>query len=156
VKKGFLVGSIIRTLPSQVQPSQNFLKEDTLHFIADAILTKHEEKLPPTPIVRRKPFSDQFIAIDGHNLLAIFVLMNRECTLYIAENANDILTIADSPQSSEEALQKRNADLKMKFDQVLEDVKNLEVAGITSFKDLIAKYDVFKQISSVLVKGSDN
>lgn len=134
------MGKKIRVKPNLIKPSQGFLKEDTLRFILECISKGEENNLPPTPIVRCNPETEGYIAIDGHNLLAINLLLGRECEVFVAENVNDQLTIKESPESSKEALHQRNLDLAEKFDQVLGYHEELKKDGIYSFQELIEKY----------------
>lgn len=123
-----------------VKPSQNYLKEDTTCFILQCIIDGKEDNLPPAPIVRLDPVSGRYVAIDGHNLLAICQLLHRECDVYVAEAPNDKLDDHKVPNSRAEALRQRNDDLEEKFEQVLIEAKRLESQGITSFWELIQKY----------------
>jgi hypothetical protein len=85
------MGRIIEVQPAMVKPSQNYLKEDTTRFILQCIIDGKEEELPPPPIVRLDPVSRKYVAIDGHNLLAICQLLDRACEVFVAEASNDKL-----------------------------------------------------------------
>ncbi len=124
------MGKIIKINPVHIQPSQDFLKADTLAFIEENYKKGYLEKLPPTPIVRENPRGG-YIAIDGHNLLAFYASLNNECEVYVAENKNDGLS-GDS-----EMISKRNKDLYEKYDVALVEVDELVVKGIRSIGDLV-------------------
>lgn len=112
-----------------VIPSQDFLKEDTLRHIFECYKTGNLEKLPPPPIVRN--VENSFVAIDGHNLLAVNYLLGKSTEVYVAKNPDDGL-----PGESESAI-KRNNDLKEKFDLALEVADSLKLKGINSIVDLV-------------------
>lgn len=123
------MGKIIKINPVHVQPSQDFLKNDTLLFIKENYDKGLWDKLPPTPIVRENPRGG-YIAIDGHNLLAFYASLNNECEVYVAENKNDALS-GDS-----EMISKRNKDLYEKYDAALIKADELVKNGIRSIGDL--------------------
>lgn len=122
------MGEIIKTKTYGIIPSQDFIKEGTIKYILECINSGELDRLPPTPIVRRKPDSDEYIAIDGHNLLVIYDLLDRECEVYIAGSKDDGL------EGDAESIKKRNQDLKEKFDQVLEDIKNINIKNIKELR----------------------
>lgn len=123
--------------PNSILPSQDFLKPSTIRFIAECIRTGAIEMLPPDPIVRTGN-DGRLIAIDGHNLIASMCNLGEFIEVHFAQSASDGL-----PESSE-ANRLRNIDLANKFDRVLEAQPEVEAKGISSFKDLIAKYtDLF-------------
>ncbi|HLC58785.1 MAG TPA: hypothetical protein VJI68_02900 [Candidatus Nanoarchaeia archaeon] len=131
-------------LPSRrIIPSQDFLKEDTVGHILRCYFNNMESKLPPSPFVRR--YGKDYIAIDGHNLLAINQLMGKETMVYVANSSDDGLVDATN---NNPGLIQRNLDLANKFDTVLFDVKRLDKEGIRSFTDLLAKYDFLRNIES--------
>lgn len=134
------MGKLISVMPNEVRPSQDFLKEGTIKFILECIFSGNEEKLPPAPMVRFDRASGCYIAIDGHNLLAVSDLLGRPCDVYVAEHANDTITLNECPNASIDALKQRNADLRKKFDGVIKDIINLEKVGINSFRDLRMRY----------------
>lgn len=123
-----------------VKPSQDCLKEDTTRFILQCIIDGKDEELPPPPIVRLDPVSRKYVAIDGHNLLAICHLLDRACEVFVAEAPNDKLDQHTAPNAKPEALRQRNDDLKERFEQVLIEAKELETQGLTSFWELTQKY----------------
>lgn len=124
------MGKVIKINPSEIQPSQDFLKADTLAFIEEHYVKGNFNMLPPTPIVRENP-QGGYVAIDGHNLLAFYASLNMECEVYVAENKNDAL-VGDS-----EMISKRNQDLFEKYDTALIEVDKLGEKGIRSMKDLL-------------------
>jgi len=71
------MGRIINVKASQIKPSQDFIKEETIGYILECIIKNELNKLPPTPIVRLNPDGSGYIAIDGHNLIAVFDLIDR-------------------------------------------------------------------------------
>ncbi len=124
------MGIIIKTNPSLVRPSQDFLKKGTLVFIKDNYEKGNFDKLPPTPIVR-KDLNNELVAIDGHNLLAFYTKINLDCEVYVAESKNDGIL------GNSEMILKRNNDLFEKYDTVLGDADALSKKGINTIKDLL-------------------
>ena len=120
---------IIKTNPSLVRPSQDYLKGDTLDFIKQNFEAGNLEKLPPAPIVR-KDENGGYIAIDGHNLLAFYSLRNMECYVCVAESKDDKI------EGDSEMIQKRNTDLFEKYDSALNEANSLKEKGIVTIKDL--------------------
>ena len=93
---------------SQIKPSQNFLKEHTFNFIHKCIDEQREEDLPKAPLVKK--IGDTYVAIDGHNLIAVFDELKRDIEVYIVKSAADIpKVLKDTP---------REYALKTKFDYV--------------------------------------
>ncbi len=123
------MGIIVKTNPSEVRPSQDFLKENTLRFIKENYEKGNFDKLPPTPIVR-KDNEGRFIAIDGHNLLAFYYIKNLDCEVYVAESKDDGL-LGDS-----DMVTKRNKDLFEKYEVVLGEAESLTQKGIRTIGDL--------------------
>ena len=119
--------------PNSILPSQDFLKPNTVRFISECIEKGEMDELPPDPIVRAN-HDGRLIAIDGHNLIAKMCDLGELVEVHPAESADDGL-----PETSE-ANRLRNIDLANKFDSVVDDQARVEAEGITSFKDLIAKY----------------
>lgn len=140
------MGQLIKVKANEIIPSQNFVKEDTIGYILKCIVNNEEDRLPPTPIVRNDPNSSGYIAIDGHNLIIIYDLLKRDCEVYLAKSSNDKLT--ELPKSSPDAIAKRNEDLAQKYDQVIDDVIQLKNKGISTFKDLRAKYPYLSSLDS--------
>lgn len=119
-------------------PSQDFLKPSTVRFIFDCIESGELDKLPPEPIVRDDG-DGNLIAIDGHNIIAVRASKGEDIEVHVASSNNDGL-----PEISDANIA-RNVDLRMKFDDVLNERKALHEAGVASFEDLIAKYpDLFQ------------
>ena len=118
--------------PNIVLPSQDFLKPQTISFIFECLEDGHVEALPPSPIVRKDSMGN-YIAIDGHNLLAVRAFRNESTDVHLAGNKHDGL-----PETSVENKQ-RNTDLLEKFDMVIELQKEVEKQGIHSLHDLIER-----------------
>ncbi|MDP3742054.1 MAG: hypothetical protein Q8R15_01940 [Candidatus Micrarchaeota archaeon] len=142
------MGNFILIEAKQVSPSQNFLKEKTLGYVLACYFDNREADLPPAPIVRLIPGRNAYVAIDGHNILAIDDLLQRKTKVYVAASYYDQLTSDACLSSSQEGLKQRNNDLKQKFDQCLIEAKNLEKEQISSFSDLRRKYDFLSTIES--------
>ena len=140
------MGKFIDINAREVKPSQNFIKERTIGYILKCILSNEEDKLPPTPIIRNNPDGDGYVAIDGHNLIVIYDLLDIDFNAYLAESATDELT--ELPRSTEDAIIERNRDLFNKFDQVIEDLTNLREEGISSFEDLRTNYPYLNSLES--------
>ena len=123
------MGVIVGTSPSFIRPSQDFIKEDTLNFIKQNYESGNFDKLPPTPIVR-KDGDGNYIAIDGHNLLAFYSLKGLDCDVYVANSDTDVL------EGSSDMVAKRNKDLKEKYDSALKEADLLASRGIKTIADL--------------------
>lgn len=134
------MGQIIKISSKKIKPSQDFLKENTVKFILTCCFEERRDKLPPAPIVRYDAINDEYIAIDGHNLLAVKDLFGEECEVFVAENANDKLTTSEFPESSQDGLMSRNKDLAEKFDGITDDYRKLSGNGLDSFVTLRKKY----------------
>ncbi len=117
---------------SQIIPSQDYLKEGTVKFIVDCIEQGKTSELPPLPIVR--PFGDYYIAIDGHNLIAVMEHMNRDVKVFVVSTKNDKLPGTD------DATQARNIELDQKFDGLEASMLETQKKGIHNFKGLVDKY----------------
>ena len=124
----------MRVSPSDIAPSQDFLKEQTLRFIGDCIRKGQFDDLPPAPIVR-KDTEGKLVAIDGHNLIAAKWWLEEDIEVHLAESANDGIA------GVTEASLKRNQDLSKKFEIVLSDVENIRQHGVKNFDDLCGKYE---------------
>lgn len=114
-------------------PSQDFLREKTVGFIFDCIKTGQEADLPPDPIVRLGPSGD-YVAIDGHNLIAVRACLGQSIDVHVASSAKDGLPAINDMNVD------RNANLRIKFDSVLDMRAVVERLGIFSFDDLIRRY----------------
>lgn len=123
--------------PSQIAPSQDFLKPNTVRFIFECIKNNELRQLPPDPIVR-KDEEGNLVAIDGHNLIAVKHYLGQDIAVHVATSADDGL-----PETSE-ANTRRNRDLKEKYDSVLTERTRLHQQNIDSFSDLLKLYpDLF-------------
>jgi len=123
------MGKIIRVDPSQIRPSQDFLKKETLLFISEKYKNGDFNALPPIPIVREIS-EGTYISIDGHNLLAFYTLKNIECEVYVAYDRNDGI------KGNSEMINKRNSDLVERFNNVISIALELETKGIRTILDL--------------------
>lgn len=123
----------MKLYPDRIAPSQGFLKPKTVKFIFDCLSSGKLNDLPPLPIVRRDG-DGQLVAIDGHNLLAVYSYFGKTVEVHLAKTADDGL-----PETSA-ANRTRNQELRQKFDESLVERDCTKAAGITSFDNLIAKY----------------
>jgi hypothetical protein len=129
-------------LPKMIHPSQDFLKEKTVRYIFGCIADGRLDELPPTPLVR-KDERGNFVAIDGHNLIAVRAFRNEPITVIVATSPQDGLPPVGDANTE------RNRELAEKFDTVLAERQRVEEEGIRSFFDLIKKYpDLFKKDSA--------
>jgi hypothetical protein len=134
------MGQYLTLKPDQIKPSQEFLKENTVRYIMRCIAEGRHDELPPMPFVRRAADEAGFIAIDGHNLIAVKDLQGEDVEVYLAESAEDGLDSVERPGVLE-----RNQDLQDKFDSSLAEANRVAEAGIDSFSDLRSKYpELFK------------
>jgi hypothetical protein len=125
--------------PEAILPSQDFLKEKTVRFIFDCIAKGNFDDLPPMPLVRQDE-NGRFVAIDGHNLIAVRLFRKEPIDVIVATSAQDGL-----PPVTEANIE-RNRELTEKFDTVLDEQRRVEAEGIGSFYDLIHKYpDLFEE-----------
>lgn len=122
--------------PIQILPSQDFLKDGTVRMIANALASGQLDRVPPPPIVRAASFSDRLVAIDGHNLLAVKLLMGERCLVYLAEHPNDHLALS----SDDSAIAQRNRDLTDKFEASEIEARQLFARGITGMSALLTHY----------------
>lgn len=120
--------------PNSILPSQNFLKEGTVRFIAECIRENKLDMLPPAPIVRNDE-QGRLVAIDGHNLIAVKSCLGQDIEVHVATSASDGVA------ETSEANKIRNQELANKFDVTLSEQQRVASEGIASFADLIAKYD---------------
>lgn len=130
------MGKIIKVSTKYIKPSQDFLKEDTVKHIFRLIESGNIKLLPPTPIVRLSNNADEYIAIDGHNLIAVKDYLGELCEIYVAESSDDEL----KNTTNEPGVNLRNKDLKEKYDKSLSESKRIKKLGIDSFKKLRSKY----------------
>jgi len=127
-------------------PSQDFLKEKTVAYILRCYFQKKEEDLPPSPIVRVDPETKKYIAIDGHNLLAVNDLLNKKTKVYIALSPHDTIVIPET--GLPESIIQRNKDLKEKYDSCILEAKSVTKKGITSFTILRKQYPFLLTVSN--------
>ncbi|MDP2103815.1 MAG: hypothetical protein Q8K26_02750 [Candidatus Gracilibacteria bacterium] len=139
------MGKILKIHPRNIKPSQDFLKEGTVKFIFTCYSEDKKDQLPPAPVVQRSPDNGDYIAIDGHNLIAVKDYFDEECEVFVADHPEDELTENEFPGASPDGLASRNADLREKFESVVDDYKRLSEGGLDSFVRLREKYpDLFK------------
>lgn len=119
--------------PNVIAPSQDFLKPQTIAFILKSIHENRREELPPDPIIRLDE-QGNYIAIDGHNLIAVKVALGENVQVHLATSASDGL-----PDTSDQN-RSRNEDLINKWDNCLEERARVAAEGITTFKELVNKY----------------
>lgn len=132
---------IVKVNPDSIKPSQDFLKPGTIRHIISCIKTGDIENIPPTPIVRMDE-NDELIAIDGHNLLAVKSYLHEEVDVHIATSANDGLSPTDV------AAGKRNEELNLKYEDVINFQKAISSKGINTFKDLTDRYqELFDEVA---------
>lgn len=134
------MGNIIKINTNQIKPSQDFLKERTVKFILACFSENKKDMLPPTPIVKKDSEDGSYIAIDGHNLLAVYDLLGEEIEVYVARDENDELTEEVFSNFSSESLLSRNRDLKEKY--------NFIEAKKDSFSELRDKYPYLKDFET--------
>ena len=135
------MGRLTTVSTNRIIPSQDFLKENTIKYILKCILNGEKNKLPPAPIVRIDPNSKKYVAVDGHNLIAIYDLLDREIEVYVADSAGD--RVAGMSNMSG-----RNFDLVEKYNRVIKDADRISNKGISSFSDLRKKYGYLESIVS--------
>lgn len=127
------MGQLIILKPEAIHPSQDFLKKGTIEFIFDCYKREDVDALPPAPIVRRHPNKpDSFIAIDGHNLLAVHTFHKTACEVYLVDAADDYLSNPDAKES----IAQRNEDLRHKYEKSVEEAERVSV----SFAALVQKF----------------
>jgi len=82
-------------------------------------------------MVRRDPDNlEEYIAIDGHNLIAVKDLLKESIEVYVAEHEDDFIF------GEGEAIEKRNKDLKDKFNFALSENRRIEKEGVLDFSSL--------------------
>lgn len=119
--------------PTKIAPSQDFLKEKTVRFIFDCLDAGNTADLPPTPLVR-KDNAGNFVAIDGHNLIAARQFRGEDVEVIVAKSATDGLPPTTPANIT------RNKELAAKYDTVLDERQKVAAKGILTFADLIARY----------------
>ncbi len=129
------MGHLIKLRPELIKPSQDFLKKGTVDFILDCYKKNKIDSLPPTPLVRKHPNSkNTYVAIDGHNLLAVSELLGKACEVYIVSSADDYLP---NPENKE-PISQRNKDLTNKYESSVQEADRISC----SFKELIKNFIV--------------
>lgn len=129
------MGSYLTVETRKIFPSQDFLKENTVRFIFSCIEQGNLTDLPPAPIVRAVSDGENFVAIDGHNLIAVKDYLGQDIEVYVAENNEDYLE-----NEQIEGVVARNKDLHDKFDTSVAEAESLVARNVISFKDLQHKY----------------
>ncbi len=123
--------------PSIIAPSQDFLKPKTIDYIFECLAKGMLENLPPTPIVIRNGING-YIAVDGHNLLAVYCYLGKDIEVHIAKSKYDGLKDESLPSLT------RNQELENRFETALLGRESSQAKGINNFTDLIARYkDLF-------------
>ncbi len=125
----------MKVLAATVHPSQDFLKEDTIKHIFRCLRDGRLDKLPPTPIVRLDN-KGNLIAIDGHNLIAVRAFLGELVEVFVATSSKDGL-----PETSSANIE-RNRELRHRYKAALLDNNRINKEGITSFADLLTKYQM--------------
>ena len=130
------MGKYVTAKTSEIAPSQDFLKPGTVRHILHCFETNELAELPPTPFVRRNPdpVGLKYVAIDGHNLIAVYDHRDEEIKVYVAEDPEDGIA------SSQPGVTERNQDLRDKFESAAVEAKRLSVDGLASFAQLMASY----------------
>lgn len=106
-----------------------------MDYIFDCFKRGALQDLPPPPLVRRDPdHEDAYIAIDGHNLLAVHEFFGTECEVFLVDSAGDFLP---NPEN-DPGISQRNKDLAEKFDSCVDEARRLDV----SFEGLVREYKV--------------
>jgi hypothetical protein len=126
------MSELVKLRTDQIAPSQDFLKPGTVKFIFECIGSGNLESLPPTPIIRQDA-NGAYVAIDGHNLIAVRAFRHEDIEVYVATNADDGLP----PESPRNEI--RNTDLRTKFETVLSERDKIAAEGVRSFHDLIQR-----------------
>lgn len=119
--------------PKSIAPSQDFLKEKTIKYIIACVNQKKYHELPPAPIIREDS-SGKYVAIDGHNLIAVMGYLGEDVEVHLAKSNTDGL------DDTTAANRQRNKDLLQKFDLCLTERDRVKIAGVEAFDDLVDKY----------------
>lgn len=131
---------------SKIKPSQDFLKEDTIKLILKNYFENRRDLFPSIPLVRFDYETNDYVVIDGHNLVAVYDLIGEDIDVFVVENSEEYLDDKNSSNSNKESLNDRNAELRKKFDLTLNEAKIVESEGIKSFKDLRDRYPYLKSV----------
>ncbi len=127
------MGKSIVVNPKEIKPSQDFLKEGTVKFIFDCLKNNQPNLLPPQPIVRRDD-NGNLIAIDGHNLIAVYDWLDKKISVFVVDNQDDNL------RNYGQGAELRQKDFQEKFQKVTFWREQLKKQGINSFADLRKRY----------------
>lgn len=128
------MGQLIKLKTNVIKPSQNFLKKGTVDFILDCYKKGDISSLPPAPMVRKHPnIPDVYIAIDGHNLLAVNEFFGKGSEVYLVNSADDYLP---NPKNIE-SISQRNKDLTDKFDSSVSEADKINCSFADLIKDFI-------------------
>lgn len=131
------MGEVLIVSPDDILPSQDYLDERSLYAIATSIKSSVFHNLPPRPIVRE--YNGRYIAIDGHNLLAVYSYLGMKSTVHLAESHEDFIREPDAD--------KRNKELQEKFDISVPETRRVQDKGISTMADLVKDYnDLLKNI----------
>lgn len=96
------------------------------------------DSLPPTPLVREDD-KGGYVAIDGHNLIAVRAYLDQPVEVHIARSPSDGLPNTDEMSMT------RNQELAEKFETVLDEAELISSSGIARFSDLIkSNKELFK------------
>ena len=129
------MGQLIKIKTSAIKPSQDFLKKGTVNFILDCYKKDEMDSLPPAPIVRKHPnISGVYVAIDGHNLLAVNEFLGIDSEVYLVNSANDHLP---NP-TNKESISQRNQDLADKYESSVFQADKINCSFAILIKDFIA------------------
>lgn len=131
------MGKFITIATADIHSSQDFLKEKTVSYILDRIKNGDLDALPPAPIVRKGWGDGKYVAIDGHNLIAVNDRFSTACAVYVADSSEDKLASKNANPDSVEA---RNNDLSNKFESSMVEAQQLESTGLGTFRQLRQKY----------------
>lgn len=102
---------------SKVIPSQDYLKGRTMQALIGYVEDKKPDLIPPPPIVLRVE-DKSFVALDGHNLIALQALQKRRCMVYVMDSISDSLHTPDDIPISEdrkESVKERIQELEGDF-----------------------------------------
>lgn len=119
--------------PNGIYPSQSFLKTKTFKYIFECLRTGQRDKLPPPPIVRDDG-QGHYVAIDGHNLLAVMAFRHEPVEVLVADSTDPVL-----PETSEANIQ-RNRALQASYGTVLAEREKVRQKGYATFADIVRKY----------------
>ncbi len=127
------MGKSIVVNPKEIKPSQDFLKERTVKFIFDCLKNNQLNLLPPQPVVRRDD-QGNLIAIDGHNLIAVYDWLDKKISVFVVDDQDDNL------RNYGQGAELRQKDFQEKFQKVTFWREQLKKQGINSFADLRKRY----------------